>query len=353
MTIDSSVSKRVAMLRTILIMFVVFLHLGTPEITQLDYSDTLALIAFFLQDELGRLSVPTLTAISGYLLFSSKLDLAPAKLYKKKVRTLLIPFFFFNIVYYAVQYAIEYCTGWAPLYLLVSKPDLMNINYMFNYGGIPLNAALHFLRDLFILVLLAPVFGYFLRRVPIIGLLLVFAIFMSDTDGHLVNRNTMAVLFYLGGMAAAGNWDMKRFDHAAMPMLALLVCVCIGTIYYRIEDYVYIYLVAPFAVWPASSLLLETRIGNWAERYSKYSFLLFLTHTPLIRAAENLWAHGARLSGGYVIVTFLLLIVCIPVVYHAAMRIMPGTFSLLIGGRARKDRAVDTREPVSGTLVSG
>ncbi len=66
------------MLRTILIMLVVLLHIGTPGLGQLDYGNPYELIRFFFQDELGRLSVPTLTAISGYLLFSSKLDLAPA-----------------------------------------------------------------------------------------------------------------------------------------------------------------------------------------------------------------------------------------------------------------------------------
>ncbi|TQK10376.1 acyltransferase [Herbaspirillum sp. SJZ107] len=348
---DASIAKRISMLRTILIMLVVLLHIGTPALGQLDYGNTYELIRFFFQDELGRLSVPTLTAISGYLLFSSKLDLAPAKLYKKKLRTILVPFFFFNIVYYAVQYAIEYCTGWAPLYLLVGKPGLDSFNYIFSYSGFPLNFALHFLRDLFILVLMAPLFGYAIRRRPWLGLMLLALVFMSDADGHLVNRNTMAVLFYIGGMAAAGNWNLKRFDRLAIPALGMLVAVCIATIYYRIEDYVYIYLTAPIAVWPASSLLLNTQPGRWAEKYSKYSFFLFLTHVPLIHVVDMFCAHNGLDAGAYTIPTFLFLVAFVPFAYHAALYVMPGTFSFLIGGRVKAAKPASAQETAGGMLA--
>lgn len=355
MIIDSSVSKRISMLRTILIMFVVLLHIGTIEIHEVDYSDKFELFRFFFQNELGRLSVPTLTLISGYLLFSCNLDQVPMKLYKKKMGTLLLPFFFFNIVYFSVQYVIEYATGWAPLYPLVSKPLWMNFNYLFNYDGIPLNASVHFLRDLFVLVLFAPIFGYFMRRMPFVGLAIVFGVFMSDLDGHMINRSTMPVLFYMGGMAATNNWNVKRFDHLAIPAFIALIMVCIGTIYYHVDDYVYIYLTAPFAVWPASVLLLDTRIGNFASKYSKYSFFLFLGHAPVIRVIELLRAKYAPdfVDGQYIAATFLFVVVLLPLVYHAAMQMMPHTFSLMIGGRVKKPDPVNVRDPIGVAMANG
>lgn len=355
MKIDPSVSRRICILRTILIMFVVLLHTGTLEVRELDYGDKLQLFRFFFQNELGRLSVPTLTMISGYLLFSSKLDLMPLQLYKKKAATLLIPFFFFNIVYYAVQYALEYTTGWAPLYPLVGKPAWMNLNYLFNYDGIPLNASVHFLRDLFVLVLLAPLFGYCIRHLPLVGLAAVAGIFMCDLDGHMINRNTMPVLFYVGGMAAVGNWNVKRFDHLAIPALATLFMVCVGTMYYRVEEYVYIYLTAPFAVWPAAARLLDTRIGVLAEKYSKYSFFLFLAHAPLIRVIElartKYLPHLA--DGPYIALAFVLVVVLVPLLYQAAMYVMPDTFSFMIGRRAGKAPADRAPQALGGMLVNG
>lgn len=354
MTIDSSVSKRVAMLRTILIMLVVLLHIGTPELSQINYGDPLELVRFFFQNELGRLAVPTLTMISGYLLYSSKLDLVPMKLYRKKIKTLLIPFLFFNVVYYLAQYGIEYYTGWAPLASLVEKTDLLNWNYLFSYSGPPLNVALHFLRDLFVLVLLAPVFGYFMRHVPLLGLAIVVAVFMPDLDGHLVNRNTMPVLFYIGGMAAVGGWNLKRFDYLAIPMSAVLVGVCIATIYFHVDDYVYIYLTAPFAVWPASSLLVNTRVGNWAVKYSKYSFFLFLAHSPLIRVTVLLRSkYGADLAAGeYIVLSFIFIVALVPLVYNLAVQLTPKTFGLLTGGRVNTARPAPRVECLNAGLAN-
>ena len=71
MAVNAPVGLRISMLRTLLIMFVVFLHLGGPPIAELDYGDPLALIRFFFQDVLGRLAVPTLSVVAGYLLFSA------------------------------------------------------------------------------------------------------------------------------------------------------------------------------------------------------------------------------------------------------------------------------------------
>lgn len=336
-------------------MFVVLLHIGTPQLSKLDTSNVFQIVMFFLQDELSRFSVPTLTMISGYLLFSNKLDLKPLKLYEKKARTLLVPFFFFNIVYFALQYAMEYFTGWAPLHTLLNQSNEVKLNYIFNYAGFPLNSALHFLRDLMVVAVLAPLFGYFMRHRPFLGLFLVTGFFMSNMDGHLVNRNTMAVLFYVGGLAATRQWNVKRFDHLAIPALGLLLTACLGMMVLHVENHVYIYLIAPFTVWPASSLLMNTKIGNWAEKYSKYSFFLFLSHMPLIHTVEYLSANygPGAIQGQYIIWTFLIVTAATPVIYKAAMHLVPDTFSFLIGGRASKARPAGVREPVGGVLANG
>ena len=353
--IDSSVSKRISMLRTVLILFVVLLHIGTPAIGKLDTSDAFQLVMFFLQDELSRFAVPTLTMISGYLLFATGLDMKPRSLYKKKARTLLGPFFFFNIVYYAVQYATEYFTGWAPLHVLVNQPAAVHVNFVFNYAGFPLNAPLHFLRDLIVLTVLAPVFGHFMRNRPLLGLMLVTGFFMSNMDGHLVNRNTMAVLFYIGGLAASRHWNVKRFDHLAIPALGLLLTACAAMMYFHIENHVYLYLVAPFTVWPAASLLMNTKPGYWAAKYSKYSFFLFLIHMPMIHAVEYVSANygPGKLVGQSIVWTFLFIVAVVPVIHRAAMYIMPQAFSFMTGGRASKERSARMREPAGVALANG
>lgn len=287
---------------------------------------------------MGRLSVPVLTLISGYLLFSSKLDRIPFKLYKKKFFTLVIPFFFFNVVYFSLQYALEYFFHVAPLFNLVELDRHMIIRRLTSYDGMPLNDPLHFLRDLVVLVMIAPLFGFFIRNAPFIGLNIVFVMFMSDLDGHFVNRNTMAVLFYIGGWAAVRRWDVRSLDRFALWGVALLFFACATMMFYRISSYTYLYLIAPFAVWPASSMLVNTYIGKLAVMASKYSFYLFLIHTPIIRVLQLVYP---RLSNWvspnvYLVLSFVSILVFTYVSYNLANIVFPRAFSFVIGGRVKR-----------------
>jgi fucose 4-O-acetylase-like acetyltransferase len=335
--IDSSTSRRISMLRTLLVLSVVFLHVKlVPRPTHVDFSDLATVLRAIFQDRFGRAAVPTLSLISGYLLYSAKLDLTPGKLYKKKFRTLLVPFLFFNVLYFLAQYWIEYLTGWAPLYILTTSSLAETVEYLSSYLQQPLNAPLHFLRDLFVLALLAPVFGFFIRNRPWLGLAIVCGVFLPDLDGHLVNRNTMAVLFYVGGMAAVGQWNLRKYDHLAIPALVALLALCAGTVFYRVDSPLIVYLVSPPLVWITSAWLVDTAFGKWAIAHSKYSFFVFLAHFPLLRAL-GLAQAKFHLQAPPMITMFgtMLIVVCLLcMAYNAAMAVMPDTFNMLIGERA-------------------
>lgn len=338
MAINSSVSARISVLRTLLILFVVFLHIGGAPMSEFDYSNPIQFTRFFLQDVLGRLAVPTLSVVTGYLLFSSGLDLDPLRMYRKKFRSLVVPFLFFNVIYFAIQYGIEYSTGWGPLFSLVGRPPSALINNAISYDNLPLNTALHFLRDLIILVVLAPIFGYFLRRHAATGLAIVICVFLSDLEQNLVNRNTMAVLFYLGGWAAISKFDLNSFDHVGKYTFPLLLAVYLGTMYFDVKDYTLVYLIAPFAVWPTASLLIDTRAGLWLVENGKYSFFLFLAHSPMIHVASltNSKMFSGEVTNAFVFITFVIVVTTTFALYDLAMKLMPGTFSFIIGGRSPK-----------------
>jgi len=333
------------MLRTLLILTVVFLHTAKePNIATVDLSDFWTVIACIFQDRLGRFAVPTLTMISAFLLFSSGLHLAPAKLYKKKSMTLVVPFFFFNVLYFAAQYALEYVTGWSMFREATHKSHAEFINALIAYDNFPFNGALHFLRDLFVLVLLAPVFGFLLRRAPALGFALVCAVFLNDLDGHLVNRDTMAVMFYLGGWAAVGKWDVTRFDRFATPAIVVLVGACSAAVFLRVDNMA-IYLISPVLVWIASSHLVGSALGNWAARNSKYSFFVFLAHGPFLHVVK-MAAEKSPLPIPPLLFSLLATAVSAVVLvaaYRVAMKTMPTLFNLMIGSRAKGTVVVERR----------
>lgn len=337
------------MLRFILICVVVFLHISDPPaVATLDFSRPLDVLRAFTQGQLGRICVPALTMISGYLLFNAGLDLAPGKLYRKKARTLLVPFFVFNICYVLLIAVLEYSTGFVAFSPLRNADPMRLANMLFGIEGAPLNNALHFIRELFILVLLSPLIGLMLRRAPLAGLALVSTVFLFDMDGQLILRNTMAVMFYIGGMAAVGQWDVKKFDRYAPHCALALLVLCAGLLMFRVEDRTLIYIAAPLLVWPMAALLQDTAFGRWAAHHSGYSFFIFLSHMPLIEIVRRIYLHVDHIVPQPLFiygVPFLLIALLIQL-YKALDVLMPKTFSLMVGGRSRR-----TAPPLQAALA--
>ena len=342
MILDNQVAARMAMLRFILIGIVVFLHISDPPaVATLDFSNAFDILRAFTQGLLGRICVPALTMISGYLLFSARLDLAPLKLVKKKARTLLVPFFIFNVCYVGLVAVLEYTTGYVAFSPIKGAEAMRVLNMLFGIEGAPLNNPLHFIRELFILILLSPFIGLLLRRAPLFGLGLVSIFFLFDMDRHLILRDTMAVMFYIGGMAAVGRWDVKKYDRYAVHCAAILLVLCAGLLALRVEDRTLIYIAAPLLVWPMASLLQDTAPGKWAQRHSHYSFFIFLSHMPLIEIARRIYLHVDHIVPEAVFVYGVpfLLIAGLIQAYKCLDYLMPAAFAIAVGGRSSKPAA--------------
>jgi len=335
MTISSEVSQRIAMLRTIMIFGVVLLHTEARlSVDQIDLDNTFHVIRAFFQEGLFRATVPLLSLISGYLLFSSGFDLSPIKLYKKKIKTLALPFFFFNIVFAAAMYVVEIATGWAPWHQMTKMSEMELINAFYGISAYPINFPMYFVRDLLVVMLLVPLFGLFLRHAPTIGLLLVGAVFWSDLDGDLINRSTIPIFFYVGGLAAVRNWNLTAADRHALPCLALVLIGAAAIVAFRIMDITPFTLAAPFLIWAAASKLVQTKAGRWAQRHSKYSFFIFCAHAPLQVVPYRIYQHSPWMPEA--LHWFASPLICIAIligVHRAAMRWMPKTFAFMTATR--------------------
>lgn len=278
---DLDIRNRISFLRYLLICGIVILHVPPYEALP-DAGDSLfGLIKAFFSHAVFRTSVPVLTAISGYLLFRSGLDRNWGKLVRKKSKSLLWPLFLFNAVLLPVFYFLQWSGA--------SGVELSTTVYPFNgwawldallgLTGPPLNYPLNFLRDLFVLALLAPAFGWFLRNAPWIGLGLLLVIVLNNLDGSLVLRNTMAINFYVGGLAAVAQWDLRKLDRQAPVLAAIFLAICVAVVAFEIEDRKWLAMTAPFIIWPISAVFHDTMIGRWMVRASDTSFFIFLTHS--------------------------------------------------------------------------
>jgi succinoglycan biosynthesis protein ExoH len=339
-----NISERIAILRIVMIAGVILLHVP-PYVplaeTGPSYFD---FIKAYFQSAVFRCSVPVLTVISGYLLFSAKLDRSPAKLWHKKFTTLAIPFLLFNTLLAAIVYLVQSRVAAPITYQLVPFDTQVMMDAAFAMTKAPLNYPLSFIRDLFVLALLAPLFGLMLRHAAFLGLCAVVLIVGFDLEGSLLLRWDMALLFYVGGMAAIQKWDLCALDKHSAVYFLLFVILCALVVGLKAENTIFLRVTAPFLIWPAASRLTGTRLGSLLSRLSKYSYFLFLAHAPVLAAT---WVVYKKFAG---LIPYPVYWICAPVVsivslvllYRLCMMLMPRWFSWMTGQKVDVKR--DGRE---------
>lgn len=341
MTLDRDIRDRIAVLRFVMIFGVVVLH--TPAyVPMVEVGDGwFDVTKAFFQLAVFRATVPVLTVISGFLLFGSGLDREPARLFGKKARTILLPFLCFSLPLVPLALAAETMLGIELSAQLWPFEPMAWLNAAFGLTASPINYPLNFLRDLLVLILLAPVFGWLLRHYTWPGLLLVIGVFFWNLDGVLLLRDIMAILFYIGGMAAVRGWNLRLLDRHALLCFVLFMVTCAAVVHFRVANTTYLRLVAPFLIWPFAAWLVHSAIGPWLAKMSQYSFFLFLAHAPVLLLT---WILYGRLGGVFPYPLYWLLApvvvtAVIVMVYHVASAMAPRLFALVTGSGVRPARA--------------
>lgn len=317
---------------------IVILHVPPYQPLAEAGGSVLSCVKAFFQSAVFRSAVPVLSCISGYLLFSSGMDLQFKKLLVKKTQAILLPFLLWNLplvfmLYFVQSQALLNHAFSEKLYPFELESWL---NATFGLFDLPVNYPTGFLRDLYVLCLIAPIFGYFLRKLPFFGLVVVTMVFLNNLDGYLLLRDPMAVNFYIGGMAAVMGWNLKRLDGLSFWLLLAFVCYCIAIVLFKITDKRLFYIVSPFLVWPAASLLVKTKFGAWLAGHAKYSFFIFLSHGTILLAVSMMYSRliGSQENFVFFFLAPLLTIFIAHAAYLLLVRALPGLLSLAVGGRS-------------------
>ncbi|NML15633.1 acyltransferase family protein [Azohydromonas caseinilytica] len=280
----NDLSLRIDLLRYVLIVGIVLLH-SPPyvPITELAaHPTTFEWTRTFFQSVLFRLSVPILSCISAYLLFSGKTR-SYTEILNKKGKTIFVPMLFWNAFAFALLYVAAVATHTPsevyPFHLGTALDGMLGLTRA------PWDYPLNFLRDLLVLLLLTPVLRLLLSRASYLGFALWFVIFFFDFDGPLVGRPDMPVTYALGALAAVRQWDLKRLDRFARPCLVLLFLLCAIMLVNRVADRKWFTIFTPFLIWPATSLVANSAfVKRWAPKLAAASFFIFLFHAFPLKA---------------------------------------------------------------------
>ena len=367
-TVPENVSKRITALRFLLAAFVVFIHNcyttesvkavlmpnGEPPVfVQNEFGRWIQL---FISEGLARAAVPLFFMFAAYL--QAKKNDCYGTLLKKKSKSLLLPFVLWTLIY------VFYYAGLKVIVLKIA-PQLLDhpentclswtaadwFHKLIGYtpdgnGGIihPPAIAYHlwFVRDLFILSALSPLFKFLTTKFPAGIFIFALASFLAPFNVYFVEPQ--AFFFYIAGLCW-GIFEIPLFEKIdqikwkeLIPLFAFLFvasktfCQSCGGLAVICSCIIFLKLSAQIIARPA---LFER-----ASYLAGFSFFLYMAHAPVLSniLAEKIWIRIFPMSNTffslYEYFGVSILIVAIATALGIALKkIFPPIFSVLNGGR--------------------
>lgn len=332
------ISDKLTVLSTVLIIMVVYVHSSYSEAEQ--YT-----VAKIIQDYTSRLcgiANCLFFCISGYLFardITSYKDIL-IKI-KKRVRTLLIPYVLWNIIFVLWYIVLEsipgvngFCNGSGTLDKYVSQSIIESMNDLFVS---PAAFQLWFLRDLLIMMIFTPVFWWLSKNIGWLALLiagistLVYPWLLYFWVGIFLSTKKIDIYDY---------WRPTWFViFCALVFSGYAVCMEVGMKNFSIIGSL-VDLIGLYAVWTLYDILTnrEQIAGKGLWKYiSGYSFFIYCFHEPTFNIVKKLaiavfGVHEFSLIFFYYLNPWIMVFIAIYVA-KTLQHIMPLVYNTLMGGR--------------------
>lgn len=357
---DDVLSKTITFLRFPLIVAVVFIH---TNLTDVIINGTLLVeegqfpvhdvFRHIVTAELARIAVPLFFFISGFLFFyRSEFSLAVYGMkLKKRIRTLLVPYLFWNIVvvllaFLGQTFLSSMTSGRNELISDYSLSDWLNV-FWNHREGMPICYQFWFIRDLMVVILFSPAVYYLIRYSKMPGLIVLSVLWIFDIWFEVPGISITAFFFFSFGAWFSIN---KRnftvdFRPLLLPAIVLYVIFLIANTllwYYKIPGFGFLHNIGIIFGMVAVVALVASGIANKKLGVSPFlagsSFFVYAYHGMPVALVVKYWvkllqpASEVTMLTGYLLIPIV--IVCVGVGVYAVMRkYLPSFTSLITGGR--------------------
>ena len=312
------------------------MHIFIDPVTWINRSSS------FLVEQFACLAVPGFFMCSGYLFYRNLTwKKIPEKL-KRRVVSLVIPFFIWNFLYYILHLTarkIPYLGQLFDTAVPFSLPEFINAVFFYKY-----NPVFWFMLYLILFSFLSPVI-YGILKQKWIGLIVIFAVLILNFSAMLtpylpINVNDVFSwsIYYLIGSYLGIHWkDAVTSKNPYIPALIFLVGSCISFIFTFVHiqtGWIYIYKICGAAfLWYLICMLPLPEARTWM----KNTFLIYAVHQIMalfLNKVGNLAFGNSMYIGGFI---FLMIPVIVTVFCHYTGNILskycPVIWKLISGGR--------------------
>ncbi len=292
--INKKLSEKINIIKAISIILVIFVHAGYSE----DYflgnvSFSLSFFQIFqdiISNIMGSAAVPVFFFLSALLLYSKDFDFVHN--IKKKVKTLVIPFFIMNTVAILIYYVLQHISLTKGFFtterFIISNWNYLDIinAYLGTGDGRPFLTSLWFLRNLFLLNCFAGLISVLAKKYTLIFFTAITSIFLflPESDNMLLRFGATSVFFWsLGYYAVYKQIDLENNKINSRGLWVLyIIYIALDVI---LKPMPFHYIIRNFGIIFGAYMLIfcfPKSISKKTEKFllfvSKYTFAIYLFH---------------------------------------------------------------------------
>lgn len=357
--ISEFLSNKIRNLSFLLIIVVVFNHSTNSDLgydrsfstfmsvgpMDLQKAPVLTFVECLVSDAMGKITVPFFFFASGYLFFYGwKPSFATyRKKIERRVYTILIPFLVWNLVGKVGYYVIYLASSYPSLFrnYLGGTIDFPYILAMFLRMELPYQ--LWFMQHLMLIMLAAPIWALFIRRLGY-GFIPIIAIFyFLKFDSTLIDQRGLC-LFCFGGVLGA-RLHTLQINKIGLQW-SLLISWMIVAIAYSILAlttelnlrlmFRALVLLGLLGAWTAYDFLPRS-VHDKLTKIAPYRFFVYVAHEPILTALQNGFYYYAPMTepvylAAYLILPSIIVAICMGAGYSIRMR-WERLYFYLSGGR--------------------
>lgn len=356
--ISREVSERIRALKFMLILGVVFIHMGDNyenviKLSNDSFAHACWFVIYFLSDVLAATAVPLFFLMSSVLFFK---DFRPTQVcyvdkLKNRFRTLVIPYLFWLLAYLAFKFTVQSL----PFLSGVIGGDSKRIveyklydyfDALSGWTSFPISYQFWFIRDLIVIVCISPVIWLAVRYLSWLVPVLFLVLWVLDIQ-RVANVHYEGLLFFTLGCLVIQH-GLRLTMKEGQSYLLLLVYLCLALAIALANSFgislpvasKLVLMTGVVAVWYGSGLLEKVdSLREYFVRMSSYSFFIYAAHEPLLGILVKI-TNKSNLRGS-LIWQFLLYWIYPVIVVLSLWSLskvlksrVPQTYALLTGGRA-------------------
>lgn len=361
MNLDKDISQRIELMRFPLIVGVVFIH-SFPVLVNVgekigltDPSRSNVIVRTLFSEVFARISVPMLFTIAAFLFFQG-LDQgakSPISLkyfmgkWKSRLRTLLLPFLFWNAVAILFMFTIQH----SPFgYLFGDTAKISGfrtfdtINAMLGITHAPIAYQFWFIRNLIVLMILSPLFYWLIKGLPHVWLLIIGACWLLQMWVLRVPDAAGMFFFSLGAYFALWPVNLRGLDHRLWTLGGVYSALAVLDLSFkgqwfsgRLHNLTNL-LGVLFVFALTAKIAQMPKARDWLLKLAPASFFVFAVHEPLLTLLRKSLYVLLRPSSEALVLSLyflnpILIIVLCTLAYRVIYSKFPRFTGFITGGR--------------------